>query len=102
MNKAIDADPRVSAAVSTWAGCMADAGYPNLKTVGDAEAAIHDQVQQVQRAAYAGVDESTLTAAKSAELAATVKTQLAPLTPVDLTSVGIQNVRPYCPVTNAK
>src|SRR6266702_6641695 len=26
----------------------------------------------------------------------------APVTPVDLTSVGIQNVRPYCPVTNAK
>src|SRR5471032_2261647 len=26
----------------------------------------------------------------------------APLTPVDLIKVGIQNVSPYCPVTNAK
>jgi len=84
MDKSIDADPRVSDVVAKWAACMAGAGYAGLKAVGDAEGSISDQVKQIEQAAYNGVDQSKLTPAKSAEIDATIKNQLAPLTAVEI------------------
>ena len=84
MDKSIDSDPRVSDVNAKWAACMAGAGYAGLKVVGDAEQSIETQVQQVEQAAYAHVDQSKLTPAKTAEIEATIKTQLAPLTSVEI------------------
>lgn len=37
LNQRIDGDPRVAPLVTAWSGCMADAGYPGLKAVNDAQ-----------------------------------------------------------------
>jgi hypothetical protein len=84
MDKSIDSDPRVRDVNAKWAACMAGAGYADLKVVGDAEQSIEAQVQQVEQAAYAHVDQSKLTPAKTTEIEATIKAQLAPLTSVEI------------------
>jgi len=86
LDKSIDADPRMTAVTTTWAACMADAGYPRLTAIGDAEQSIDVQVQQIRQSAYDGVDQSKLTAAKTSEIDATIKGQLAPLTPIEITT----------------
>jgi hypothetical protein len=43
LHESIDADPRVTEAVSEWASCMADAGHPGLVTLDDPSNAIEDR-----------------------------------------------------------
>lgn len=43
MNEAVETDQRLSAAITAWSGCMADAGHPNLKKVSEAQDAIFQQ-----------------------------------------------------------
>lgn len=48
----VEEDERVSAAHADWASCMADAGYPGLAKVGDAEQSIYSQVEPIWENAY--------------------------------------------------
>lgn len=43
LEESVDADPRLAEAVSTWSACMADAGHPDLRKVGEAQDAIFQQ-----------------------------------------------------------
>lgn len=47
MYESLESDPRVTEAVAKWASCMADAGYPGMATITDAETMISDKVQAV-------------------------------------------------------
>lgn len=47
MYQSMENDPRISEAVAAWASCMADAGYPGLATIYDAEQGISEKVQAV-------------------------------------------------------
>lgn len=47
MYESLESDPRISEAVADWASCMADAGYPGLASIYDAETMISDKVQAV-------------------------------------------------------
>jgi hypothetical protein len=44
----IDEDPRLAAAHQDWAGCMADAGYPDLTTPADAQQAVLARVSELR------------------------------------------------------
>lgn len=50
--ESIDGDPRVTDVVAEWSACMADAGYPGLATVRDAEQSIVDRALAVWQEAY--------------------------------------------------
>lgn len=50
MQSAAD-DPRLAQANADWAACMADAGFPDLAKVGDAEAALTAEVMALQESA---------------------------------------------------
>ncbi|WP_250443215.1 hypothetical protein [Actinotalea sp. C106] len=52
MWEATEADPRLSEASAEWASCMADAGYPGLAAVGDAEEAFYEELNAIQEEAY--------------------------------------------------
>jgi hypothetical protein len=54
MWEASAADPRLADLNSTWASCMADAGYPGLAAIGDAENAIYEEVNALWEDAYEG------------------------------------------------
>jgi len=46
------ADPRVAELDAAWAACMADAGYPGLAQVGEAEAAVRDELTALRAQAW--------------------------------------------------
>lgn len=54
MWEATEADPRVAEVVASWSECMADAGYPGLAAVYDAEQAFSDRVNAVYEDAWSG------------------------------------------------
>ncbi len=47
MYEAVTSDPRIAEVTADWASCMADAGYPGLATVDDAQMKISDQVNAI-------------------------------------------------------
>lgn len=49
---AFAADPRVAELDTAWAACMADAGYPGLARVGDAEAAVRAELTALRTEAW--------------------------------------------------
>jgi len=49
------ADPRVAELDAAWAACMADAGYPGLAQVGDAEAAVRDELTALRAQAWSAL-----------------------------------------------
>jgi hypothetical protein len=61
MLAAIDADPRLNQVNADWSVCMADAGYPDLDQVGDADTALTAEVAALQEAPpdVAALDELT-------------------------------------------
>jgi|GEM_PF-570263 len=60
-----DADPRLNQANADWAACMAGRGHPDLAAVGDAEAAIADELATLQQEAYAAATDPTTGAVDS-------------------------------------
>lgn len=58
MWETVEADPRLTELNSDWASCMADAGFPGLAKVGDAETAVYDETNAINEEAYADVDYS--------------------------------------------
>lgn len=76
-------DPRVSELNGTWASCMADAGYPGLSAVGDAETAIHEQVNALWEDAY-GDGSAEMTEEDYAAIQESIDAQLAEITPVEI------------------
>ncbi|HEX6196717.1 MAG TPA: hypothetical protein VFZ37_12460 [Jiangellaceae bacterium] len=44
----IHRDPRLEDANQAWLGCMADAGYPDLRQVGQAEQSIHQRMGELE------------------------------------------------------
>jgi hypothetical protein len=49
------ADPRVAELDAAWAACMAVAGYPGLARVGDAEAAVRDELTALRTQAWSAL-----------------------------------------------
>jgi len=49
------ADSRVAELDAAWAACMADAGYPGLARVGDAEAAVRDELTALRAQAWSAL-----------------------------------------------
>ena len=49
------ADPRFAELDAAWAACMADAGYPGLARVGDAEAAVRDELTALRAQAWSAL-----------------------------------------------
>jgi len=47
MYMSMESDPRITEAVADWASCMADAGFPGLATIYDAEQGISEKVQAI-------------------------------------------------------
>jgi len=65
------ADPRVAELDAAWAACMADAGYPGLAEVGDAEAAVRDELTALRAQAWSALPaEPTQTDVAAAEQSA--------------------------------
>lgn len=90
MVESAERDPRLERANADWAACMADAGYPGLSAVGDAEAAIAADVDAVRAQAQvvtpAEPSASGLTDQSAAEAAveAAIDEQLAEISPREI------------------
>lgn len=52
----VEEDPRVADATREWSGCMAEAGYPGLTVIIDAENLVNDLVNDFIRANFTGMD----------------------------------------------
>lgn len=48
MSQRLQDDPRVVGATEQWRGCMAEAGYPDLERVGDAEQSVFQRMNELQ------------------------------------------------------
>lgn len=64
----VAADERITALTTRWADCMADAGYPGLAAVEDAQNAIMEEQNAIQEEVFAGADESADWEALQAEV----------------------------------
>jgi hypothetical protein len=53
MWEAMSSDPRLSEVASKWSACMAEAGYPGLNEVYDAENLIYERVNAIWESGYA-------------------------------------------------
>lgn len=49
-------DPRVTEATTAWSGCMAEAGYPTLTAISDAENLVNDLVNDFMATNFPGMD----------------------------------------------
>jgi hypothetical protein len=98
------ADPRTAAVEAAWATCMADAGYPGLLAVADAEAAVRAEVTARWDVAWsalpAGATEADIAAVEQATqgdlrvlAAGEVATALADLTCRDAVSYDAERAR---------
>jgi hypothetical protein len=87
MQSAAD-DPRLAQVNADWAACMADAGFPDLAKVGDAEAALTAEVMALQESALsdAALTDPTDPAdpAVAAQVEAALAAQLAEITPREI------------------
>ena len=87
MQSAAD-DPRLAQVNADWAACMADAGFPDLAKVGDAEAALTAEVMALQEGALSATDPTDPTAptdpAAAAQAEAALAEQLDEITPREI------------------
>lgn len=85
MWEATSTDPRITELNGTWSTCMADAGFPGLAAVGDAENSIYDQVNAIYDAAYSNVDPNVeMTEEDYKAIDDGVQDDLAAITPVEI------------------
>jgi len=79
MLEAVDSDPRVAETVAEWTFCMADADFPGLTTIDDAQNSFLDKVNAIYDASYADLPEDA-TEDDNAAVEAEVQDELSALT----------------------
>ncbi len=83
MWEAMSSDPRLTEVASEWAGCMAEAGYPGLNEIYDAENLIYEQVNAIWENAYADMPPDASDEDWRA-VEASVQSELATITPEEI------------------
>jgi hypothetical protein len=83
MWEALSTDPRLIELYGAWSSCMADAGFPGLSTVADAQLSIIEKANAVYDGTSAGAT-GEAGATGDAEVDATIEEGLAALTPIEI------------------
>lgn len=79
----LSTDPRLTELHGTWSTCMADAGFPGLRTVENGLTSIIEKVDAVYDRSFSGAADDAA-ATDGAELGASLEEQLAALTPIEI------------------
>ena len=84
MWEASAADPRLTELNGEWSSCMADAGYPNLAAIGDAENAFYDETNALWENAYPTEGAEEMTAEDYEAIEESIQGELAKITPREI------------------